>query len=86
MKAFDVAEVKNLDPDDFTLYQISRSKKYDSELVIEEAERRGIEKGIEKGIQSLIANSDFDDMRIALLMNVSREYVASIRKKMKENS
>ncbi len=45
MKAFDVAKVSNLSKEDYVLYQISKSKKYDMELIEEEAERRGLEKG-----------------------------------------
>ena len=51
MKAFDVAKVSNLDPNDYILYQISKSKKYDIELVEEAAEKRGIEIGEEKGFK-----------------------------------
>ena len=51
MKAFDVAKVSNLDPNDYILYQISKSKKYDMELVEEAAEKRGIEIGEEKGFK-----------------------------------
>ena len=51
MKAFDVAKVSKMDPDDYILYQISKSKKYDMELLEEEAERRGMERGFAKGIE-----------------------------------
>ena len=51
MKAFEVAEVKNMDADDYILYQISKSKKYDHELVLEEAERLGTERGYNKGME-----------------------------------
>jgi predicted transposase/invertase (TIGR01784 family) len=44
MKAFEVATVHNMDPNDYILYQISKSKKYDMELLEDEAEERGIEK------------------------------------------
>jgi predicted transposase/invertase (TIGR01784 family) len=51
MKAFDVAKVSKMDPDDYILYQISKSKKYDMEILEEEAEKRGMEKGFAKGME-----------------------------------
>ncbi len=50
MKAFDVAEISNMDDGDYILYQISKSKKYDMELLEDEAEQRGVEKGIGIGM------------------------------------
>jgi UDP-N-acetylmuramyl tripeptide synthase len=44
MKAFDVATVNKMDPNDYILYQISKSKKYDMELLEDEAVQRGMEK------------------------------------------
>ena len=51
MKAFEVAEISNMDDGDYILYQISKSKKYDMELLQDEAEQRGLETGIAKGIE-----------------------------------
>ena len=45
VKAFDIATVSKLSPNEYILYQISKTKKYDLELVAEDAERRGIIKG-----------------------------------------
>jgi predicted transposase/invertase (TIGR01784 family) len=50
-KALDVAKVSNLDANDYILYQISKSKKYDMELVEEHAVKRGEEIGKEIGIE-----------------------------------
>ncbi len=44
MKAFSVAKIKNMDANDYILYQISKSKKYDLELLEESAELRGMQK------------------------------------------
>ena len=43
-KAFDVAELSNMEKNDYILYQISKSKKYDMEILAQEAEERGMEK------------------------------------------
>lgn len=43
-KAFDVASVNNMDKNDYILYQISKSKKYDMEIFGQESEERGMEK------------------------------------------
>jgi predicted transposase/invertase (TIGR01784 family) len=51
MKAFEVANISKMDPNDYILYQISKSKKYDMELVEESAEERGWERGMERGIE-----------------------------------
>ena len=51
MKALDVATISNMDHGDYILYQISKSKKYDMEILEEEAEERGMERGIEKGME-----------------------------------
>ena len=51
MKAFDVAKLSKMDPDDYVLYQISKSKKYDMEILEEEAEKRGLERGFAKGME-----------------------------------
>ncbi len=40
MQAFDVAKLPKMNLGDYILYQISKSKKYDMELIEEEAERR----------------------------------------------
>ncbi len=56
MKAFDVAKVSNMSPEDYILYQISKSKKYDMEIIEEEAEQRGLERGMEKGIEKTEIN------------------------------
>jgi predicted transposase/invertase (TIGR01784 family) len=47
-KAFDVAELSNMEKNDWILYQISKSKKYDMEVLADEAEQRGMERGMEK--------------------------------------
>ena len=39
--------MSNIDPNDYILYQISKSKKYDMELVEEAAFQRGYEIGLE---------------------------------------
>jgi predicted transposase/invertase (TIGR01784 family) len=51
MKAFDVATVNNMDPNDYILYQISKSKKYDMEILQDEARERGMEQGLEQGMK-----------------------------------
>ena len=51
MKAFDVAKLSKMDSDDYILYQISKSKKYDMEILEEEAEKRGLERGFAKGME-----------------------------------
>ncbi len=43
MKAFDVAELSKMDKNDYILYQISKSKKYDMEVLIDEAKQQGRE-------------------------------------------
>ena len=45
MKALEASKVSNLSTNDYILYQISKSKKYDMDLVKEEAQRQGMEKG-----------------------------------------
>jgi hypothetical protein len=50
---------------------------------------QGIEKGIEQGVSeknkdfvlSLLANTDFDNDKIALLVGVSAEFVVTLRKR-----
>jgi predicted transposase/invertase (TIGR01784 family) len=51
MKALDVATISNMDHGDYILYQISKSKKYDMEILEDEAEERGMERGMQKGMQ-----------------------------------
>ena len=48
-KAFDVAELSNMEKNDYILYQISKSKKYDMELLAQESDERGMERGIKIG-------------------------------------
>ncbi len=50
-KAFDVAELSQMEKNDWILYQISKSKKYDMEILAEEAEQRGMKRGIKDGMK-----------------------------------
>jgi predicted transposase/invertase (TIGR01784 family) len=51
MKALSVAKVSKLSNADYIMYQISKSKKYDMELVEETAEKRGLKIGVVQGIE-----------------------------------
>ena len=84
MKAFDVAKVSNLDPNDYILYQISKGKKHDMELVEESAEKRGIEKGkIEDRIEvvlTLLAKG-YTPIQLSDMLNMPLQKVEEIIKK-----
>ena len=73
MKAFDVAKVSKMDPDDYILYQISKSKKYDMEILEEEAEKRGMERGLEKGFAKGLEKAEVEHV----LMIHSKGYSAN---------
>ena len=86
-KAFEIAKVSKMDKNDYILYQISKSKKYDMELVEEAAEQRGIEKGIGKGIEDtqiavvLTAHhKGFNAQQICDFTGISHERVLTILK------
>lgn len=84
MKAFDVAKVSNLDPNDYILYQISKSKKYDMELVEESAEKRGVEKGkIEDRIEVVLTlySKGYTASQISDMLNMVVQEVEKIIKK-----
>ena len=71
MKAFDVAKLSKMDPDDYILYQISKSKKYDMEILEEEAEKRGLERGFAKGIEKRIEKGEAEERE----RNIMRLYL-----------
>ncbi len=84
MKAFDVAKVSNLDPNDYILYQISKSKKYDMELVEESAEKRGIEIGeINKTIKVILTlnRKGYIPSQISEMLDMTIQEVEEIIKK-----
>ena len=85
MKAFDVAKVSKMDPDDYILYQISKSKKYDMEILEEEAEKRGMERGLEKGLEKaevehvlMIHSKGYSANQISDLLNIPLDKVITI--------
>ena len=49
------------------------------EMLVERAEKRGIEKGKELVITSLLQNTDFDTAKIAMLAGVPQAYVEDIK-------
>ena len=79
MKAFDVAKVSNLDPNDYILYQISKSKKYDMELVEEAAEKRGIEIGKTEVILTLFSKG-YTVTQLSNMLNMPLQKVEEIIK------
>ncbi len=93
MKAFSVATVANMSANEYILYQISKSKKYDMELIADEAEERGIaigmekgmEKGMERGMEKVQADhvlslymKNFPAVEISNLLNMPFERVVAI--------
>ena len=79
MKAFEIAKVSKMDKNDYILYQISKSKKYDMELVEEAAEQRGKEENEVKVVLS-IHNKGFNPLEIADLSSIPIERVLIILK------
>ena len=49
MKTFDDVDVSKLSENEYILFQISKTKRFDYELVAEEAARQAMIEGIEKG-------------------------------------
>ena len=82
---------------DYILYQISKSKKYDMELVEEEAKRRGMEEGkiegkIEGKVEALIElvlslnKRNYKPQEISDLVQMPLEHVMDIIKNSVEDS
>ncbi len=97
VKAFDTAKVSNMSKGDYILYQISKSKKYDMELVEEEAKRRGMEEGkiegkIEGKVEALIElvlslnKRNYKPQEISDLVQMPLEHVMDIIKNSVEDS
>ena len=93
MKAFDVAELSQMEKAEWMLYQISKSKKYDMELLADEAEERGMEKGIEKTQikiviaahkkgHSIIQISDFTDIPLERVSWIVLKYEEQLEAKL----
>ncbi len=53
------------------------------ELLLDRAEKQGIEKKSRKIVRNLLKHTDFSDEQIAKLAEVSKEYVAKLRKSLK---
>jgi predicted transposase YdaD len=68
MKAFETTKISNLSPDDYVLFRISESKKYDMEILEEEAEQRGLERGLKRGLERGARNE-----RVKVVMNLHRK-------------
>lgn len=89
VKAFDAAKVSNMSKGDYILYQISKSKKYDMELVEEEAKRRGMEEGkIEEREKNILAlyHKDYQPKEISDMLEIPLNEVMDIIKNSVENS
>ncbi|MGV8094276.1 MAG: hypothetical protein AB2L24_20650 [Mangrovibacterium sp.] len=53
------------------------------ELLLDRAEKQGIEKNRRKIIRNLMTHTDFSDEQIAKLADVSKEYVQKLRRSLK---
>ena len=83
MKALDVAKVSKLSPNEHILYQISKTKKYDLELVAEEAARRAKIEGIEETVISFVLTfykKGFIPLEISEMTDLPLERVEEILK------
>lgn len=87
-KAFDVATLSNMEKNDYILYQISKSKKYDMELLADEAEERGMERGMELGMEKkdtknilTIHSKGYTPMQISDLLDIPIGKVVDVLQK-----
>ena len=96
MKAFDVAKIDNMSTNEYILYQISKSKKYDMELVEEHAQTVGREEGRVEGrvegkeeaeiLHVLTVHSKgYSALQISDLLNIPLEKVTEIIEKHGKN-
>ncbi len=96
MKAFDVAKIDNMSANDYILYQLSKSKKYDMELVEEHAQTVGREEGrVEGRVEGKVEGKEETEIghvlsihkkgyslsQISDLLNISLEKVVEIIEK-----
>ena len=78
-----MATVNNMDKNDYILYQISKSKKYDMEIFGQESEERGIQIGLERGNVQAILNihsSGYTASQISNLLKTPIEDVIKVLK------
>lgn len=68
-------------------FVLERERRIGEKKGLAKGEKRGIEKGIEKEryernyafVRTLLAETDFDDAKIALLVSVTVEFVQKVR-------
>lgn len=80
-KAFDVASLSNMEKNDYILYQISKNKKYEMEIVTDEAEERGFERGKTEGKAEAILSihaSGYTPSQISNLLKIPTENVIEL--------
>jgi predicted transposase/invertase (TIGR01784 family) len=82
MKAFETAKVSKMSDGDYYLYHISKTKKYDMELVEETAERRGVEIGMETYVLKAFDKGNTAES-ISLFIDIPLENVQKILRKHK---
>ena len=73
MKTFDDVDVSKLSENEYILFQISKTKRFDYELVAEEAARQAMIEGIEKGRLKGIEEGRLEGMEEGRLEGIEEE-------------
>ena len=73
MKTFDDVDVSKLSENEYILFQISKTKRFDYELVAEEAARQAMIEGIEKGRLKGIEESRLEGIEEGRLEGIEEE-------------
>ena len=92
MKTFDDVDVSKLSENEYILFQISKTKRFDYELVAEEAARQGRLEGIEEGrlegieeelskIILKLLDKKFTLLQVSELLDLSLERIEEILEK-----
>ena len=84
MKTFDDVDVSKLSENEYILFQISKTKRFDYELVAEEAARQGRLEGIEEELAKIILrllDKKFTHLQVSELLDLSLERVEEILEK-----
>ena len=84
MKTFDDVDVSKLSENEYILFQISKTKRFDYELVAEEAARQGRLEGIEEELTKIILrllDKKFTHLQVSELLDLSLERVEEILEK-----